>query len=311
MCCCVKCYGSYIETIKIQMSTQDYSHNNVWDIRRCCGFLSKHSWIPGLCVRGPALFHLTTFSLLHQIQAPPELGSGATGAGVWELYPWASGCSKNSSTTWAVCKNSWFQHLLSSKLGPTGFLPLNLPSSRNDISYSHVIRIYIYTHTYICAYIYTHISSEYIYMYYSDLRIISKTVLLVGSKPSLQVFSENWKALREHRLCQLPEFITAQERCKWFTAINTTNSLETEFSECVIHPYIHITESLFLWFRCSWDPIDTSCCSPPPKSPVQLEFAQFGCCTSSKSSYECLVASEFESDGWLSMVFRQKTHNIS
>ena len=50
-----------------------------------------------------------------------------------------------------------------------------------------------------------------------------------------------------------------------------------------------------------------------PKSPVQLEFAQLGCCTSSKSSYQCLVASEFESDGWLSMVFHQKHityHNI-
>lgn len=170
-------------TIKIQMSTQDCSHKNVWDIRRRCGFLSKHSWIPGLCVRGPALFHLTTFRFLHQIQAPPELGSGATGAGVWELYPWASGCSKNSSTTWAELGKN-FDSSTSSRasFAQLGSCHWTCQVSTNDISYYYVIRIYIYI-------IYIH--TEYMYIYiYIDLRIISKTVLLVEPAEPSSLF---WK----------------------------------------------------------------------------------------------------------------------
>lgn len=157
-------------TIKIQMSTQDCSHKNVWDIRRRCGFLSKHSWIPGLCVRGPALFHLTTFRFLHQIQAPPELGSGATGAGVWELYPWASGCSKNSSTTWAELGKN-FDSSTSSRasFAQLGSCHWTCQVSTNDISYYYVIRIYIYI-------IYIHTEYMYIYIYWFTYHLKNSTV---------------------------------------------------------------------------------------------------------------------------------------
>ena len=79
-------------TIKIQMSTQDCSHNNVWDIRRRLQ-LSFQALMNSRSLRQGGVVSPDLSSLHNQIQAPPELGSGAT-AGVWKLYPWASGCSK-------------------------------------------------------------------------------------------------------------------------------------------------------------------------------------------------------------------------
>ena len=39
--------------------------------------------------------------------------------------------------------------------------------------------------------------------------------------PCLQILSENWQALREHRLAQLPELVTAEQLCNWHDSIRS------------------------------------------------------------------------------------------